>query len=54
MLTSLNVDLKNINDVRNITIINDEFLKLNIVISTLQETRLADTGAIKEKNYTFY
>ena len=29
-------------------------LKLNVDIATLQETRLADTGTIKEKNYTFY
>ena len=50
MLTSLNVDLKDINDVRKTAIINDELLKLNIDIATLQEIRLADTATIKEKN----
>ena len=54
MLASLKVALKDINDVRKTAIINDELLKLNIDIATLQETRLADTGAIKEKNCTFY
>ena len=54
MLTSLNVDLKYIHDVRKTEIINCELLKLNVDIATLQETRLADTGTIKEKNYTFY
>ena len=54
MLTSLNVDLKDINDVRKTAIINDELLRLNVDIAALQETRLANTGSIKEKNYTFY
>ena len=54
MLTSLNVGLKDINDVRKNAIINDELLKLNVDIAILQETRLADIGTIKEKNYTIY
>ena len=54
MLTSLNVDLKDINDVRKTAIINDELLKLNVDIATLQETRLDDISTIKENNYTFY
>ena len=44
----LNVDLKDINDARKTAIINDELLKLNVDIATLQETRLANTGTIKE------
>ena len=36
MLTSLNVDLKYINDVRKTAIINDELLRLNVVIAALQ------------------
>ena len=39
----LNVDLKDINDARKTAIINDELLKLNVDIATLQETRLTDT-----------
>ena len=48
MLTSHNVKLKDINDFRKTAIINDELLKLNVDIATLQEARLADTGTIKE------
>ena len=29
-------------------------MRLNVDIATLQETRLADSGALKEKDYTFY
>ena len=54
MFTSLNIDLTYIIDVKKTKIINDELLKLDIDISTLQETCLADTGTTKEKNYTFY
>ena len=48
-MTSLNVYRKNINDVGKTAIINDELLKLNVDIATLQEN-----GTIKEKNYTCY
>ena len=51
MLTSINVGLK---DVRKTAIVNDEVIKLEIDIATLQKTRLAETGIIKEKDYTFY
>ena len=35
-------------------VINNELLRRNVDIATLQETRLADSGALKEKDYTFY
>ena len=35
-------------------VINNELLRLNVDIATLQETRLADSWALKEKDYTFY
>ena len=47
MLTSLNVDLKDINDFRKTAIVNDGLLKLNVYIATSQEPRLADTGTVK-------
>ena len=53
MTTGLD-DLKNISDARKTAVINDEHLRLKIDISTLQETRLADSGSLKEKDYTFY
>ena len=33
---------------------NDELKRLNVDIATLQETRLADSGTLKEKDYTFF
>ena len=47
MLTSLNVDLKDINDFRKTAIVNDGLLKLNVYIATSQEPRLDDTGTVK-------
>ena len=35
-------------------VINDELKRLNVDIATLQETRLADSGTLKEKDYTFW
>ena len=51
MLTSLNVDLKDINDLKKTAIINDKLLKLDI--ATLQETRLTKTGTIKKTTTHF-
>ena len=53
MTTGLD-DLKNISDVRKTAVINDELLRLKIDIAALQETRLADSGRLKEKDYTFF
>ena len=41
-------------DSRKTAVINNELLRLNVDIATLKETRLADSGALKEKDYTFY
>lgn len=43
-----------INDSRKTAVINDELKRLNVDIATLQETRLADSGTLKEKDYTFF
>ncbi|XP_068714290.1 uncharacterized protein [Montipora foliosa] len=53
MTTGLD-DLQNISDARKTVVINDELLRLKIDIAALQETRLADSGTLKEKDYTFF
>ena len=53
MTTGLD-DLLNISDARKTAVINDELLRLKIDIAALQETRLADSGTLKEKDYTFF
>ena len=54
MMTGLSQDLQDISDVRKTAVINDELKRLNVDIATLQETRLADSGTLKEKDYTFF
>ena len=54
MLTGLSENLRQINDSRETAVINDELKRLNVDIATLQETRLADSGSLKENDYTFY
>lgn len=39
---------------RKTALLNNELWKLDVDIAALQETRLADMGSIKEKDYTFY
>ena len=53
-MTSLSASLQNVKDSRKTAVINDELKRLNIDIATLQETRLADCGTLKEKDYTFF
>ncbi len=54
MLTGLLDDLQAISDVRKTSVIIDELARLHIDIASLQETRLPDSGSLKEKNYTFF
>ena len=54
MQPGLSEDLRLINDLRKTAVINDELLRLQIDIAALQETRLADTGSLREKDYTFF
>ena len=54
MLTGLSHNLQDISDARKTAVINDELYRLNVDIVGLQETRLAESGSIKEKDYTFY
>lgn len=47
-------DLQVIDEARKTTVIEKELARLNIHIACLQETCLADSGSIREANYTFY
>jgi len=54
MLTSLSEDLQDVSNSRKIAVINYELKRLHVDIATLQETRLADSGLLKEKDYMFF
>ena len=54
MLTGISENLQDVSDSRKTAVINNELMRLNVDIAILQETRLADSGALKEKDYTFY
>ena len=54
MMPGLSQDLQDISDTRKTAVINDELKRLNVNIVTLQETWLADTGTLKERDYTFF
>jgi len=47
-------DLQIISDARKTAVINNELLRLQVDIAAVQETRLADSGTLKEKDYTFF
>ena len=48
MRPSLSNDLQKINESRKTAIVDSELDRLNIDIATLQETRLAENGSLKE------
>ena len=54
MTTGLSASLQDIKDSRKTAVMNDELKRLNVDIATLHETRLADSGTLKEKDYTFF
>ena len=54
MTTGFSASLQDVKDSRKTAVINDELKRLNVDIATLQETRLADSGSLKEKDYTFF
>ena len=47
-------DLSETSELRKTFIINKELCRLRVDIAALQETRLAESGSVKEDNYTFY
>ena len=54
MTPGMTADLREINDARKTIVINNELKRLNIDIATLQETRLAESGSLRESDYTFF
>ena len=54
MSTGLDDDPAMITDARKTAVINKELSKLKVDIATLQETRLASDGTLREKDYTFF
>ena len=54
MKNGLSANLQDIKDSRKTSVINDDRRRLNVDIATFQETRLADSGTLKEKDYTFF
>ena len=53
MTTGLSDNIQEIEDARKTAVIDTELLRLNIDIAALQETRLAESGTLREKNFTF-
>ena len=54
MLTGISENLQYTSDYRKTAVINNELLRLKVDIATLQDTRLADSGALQETDYIFY
>ena len=54
MLPGLTDDLQVMDDARKTAVIDRELRRLNIDIAALQETRLPETGSLKEEHYTFF
>ena len=54
MCPGLSNDLCEISDCRKTAIMSGELKRLKIDIAALQETRLADSGQLRERDYTFF
>ncbi|XP_076042204.1 uncharacterized protein LOC143026092 [Oratosquilla oratoria] len=54
MTPGLSEDLQGISDARKTAVISSKLLRLQVDIAALQETRLADSGTLKEKAFTFF
>ena len=54
MCPGFSTDIQQINDTRKPAIIDKELFRLRVDIACLQETRLADSGTLREENYTFF
>ena len=54
MRPGLTEDLQTVDDARKTAVIDCELHRLNIDIAALQETRLPDSGSLKEEHYTFF
>ena len=54
MRPGLSDDLRQIDDLRKTAISDAELSRLNVDIAALQETGLAESGRLTEKDYTFF
>ena len=54
MCPGLSSDSQAIDDARKTAVINKELARLNIDVACLQETRLPDSGSLRETDYTFF
>jgi len=54
MTSGLSEDLQQISDARKTAVINNELNRLHMDIVALQETRLAESGVLREKDYSFF
>ena len=54
MLTGISEDFQDVSDFGKTAVINNELTILTVDTATLQETRLADSRVMKERDYTFY
>jgi len=54
MCPGLSPDLWLIDDTRKTAVISKELLRFNIDVACLQETRLPDSGSLRETDYTFF
>ncbi|XP_047498459.1 uncharacterized protein LOC125045298 [Penaeus chinensis] len=54
MCPSLSPDIQQADDARKTAVIDRELSRLGVDIACLQETRLADSGSLREESYTFF
>lgn len=54
MCPGFSTDIQQVEDVRKTAIIDKELSRLKVDIACLQETRLADSGTLREDSYTFF
>ena len=54
MTPGLSDNLQQVSDARKTAVINNELCRLQVNVIALQETRLAESGIIREKDYSFF
>ena len=54
MTPGLSDNLQQISDARKSSVINNELCRLHVNIIALQETRLPESGIIRERDYSFF
>lgn len=54
LCTGIGQDLTEVDNIRKTAVVDRELTRLKVDIAALQETRLPNSGSIKERNYTFF